>query len=116
MTTRQIGILDAVQSQEPGWFPCSPRVRRGPEAVHVGPTLATYHTFASCCHWANVPFYHFFPPSPQTLDPLSFTKGVRDTPGKGPLPPAVEPLSDLGDRTCGQPVAWASGTDRSAMR
>lgn len=78
-------------------------VRRGPEAVCGGPASPIHHTFASCCHWANVPFHHLHPPSPQTLVPPRFTKGPIDTSEKGLVPPAVEPLSDLGD-----PYLWAS--------
>lgn len=75
----------------------------GPEAVCGGPASPTHHASASCCHWANVPFHHLHPPSPQTLVLLRFTKGPTDTPGKGPAPSAVEPLSDLGD-----PCLWTS--------
>lgn len=67
------------------------------------PASPTHHAFASCCHWANVRFHHLHPPSPQTLVPLRFTKGPIDTPEKGLAPPAVEPLSDLGD-----PYLWTS--------
>lgn len=78
-------------------------VRRRPKAVCGGPASTTHHAFASCCHWANVPFHHLHPPSLQTLVPLRFTKGSMDTPNKGPALPAVEPLSDLGD-----PCLWTS--------